>query len=190
MSTRNKPTYVRMRGKFMDEPPSACRSSHDLLIQCLCSTKRCWKRMQAETFETLSLFTFRAKSHHLTLLAPNAGYSWDSTARIFRGARGIRYLLSCASRRNRTGYFTAHKYTQFYLWLAWKTPSCLKASISRMRIYPVVLQKVVMECSEHEVMLLVPLRQTLQPLQTGERWRDIQVFLPLLYVSSALPSVF
>src|SRR5258707_14271172 len=35
--------------------------------------------------------------------------------------------------RKRTGYFTDHKYTQFYPWLAWKTPSRLKASISRLR---------------------------------------------------------
>jgi hypothetical protein len=39
--------------------------------------------------------------------------------------------------RKRTGYFTYHKYTQFYPWLAWKTPSSLKASISRLRIYGV-----------------------------------------------------
>jgi hypothetical protein len=32
-----------------------------------------------------------------------------------------------------TGYFTDHKCTQFYPWLAWKTPSRLKASISRLR---------------------------------------------------------
>src|ERR1700730_8333947 len=41
MITRNKPIYVRMWVQFMDEPPSACRSSNDLLINCLCSTKLC-----------------------------------------------------------------------------------------------------------------------------------------------------
>src|SRR5260370_4148039 len=41
MITRKKPTYVRIWVKFMYEPPSACRSYNDLLIQCLCYTKLC-----------------------------------------------------------------------------------------------------------------------------------------------------
>ncbi len=53
-------------------------------------------------------------------------------AEQFRGWAGFvsnRYRTT----RNRTGYFTDHKYTQFSPWLAWKTPSRLKASISRLR---------------------------------------------------------
>src|SRR6266478_6452468 len=53
-------------------------------------------------------------------------------AEQFRGWVGFvsnRYRTT----RNRTGYFTDHKYTQFSPWLAWKTPSRLKASISRLR---------------------------------------------------------
>src|SRR2546428_12861738 len=34
--------------------------------------------------------------------------------------------------RNRTGYFTDHKYTQFSPSLTWKTPSRLKPTISRL----------------------------------------------------------
>src|SRR5258706_9354039 len=44
MITRNKPTYVSIWVKFMYEPLSDGRSSHDLLIQCLCSTKRCFHK--------------------------------------------------------------------------------------------------------------------------------------------------
>src|SRR5258708_13275654 len=52
-------------------------------------------------------------------------------AEQFRGWVGFvsnRYRTT----RNRTGYFTDHKYTHFSPWLAWKTPSRLKASISTL----------------------------------------------------------
>src|SRR5260370_12256189 len=52
-------------------------------------------------------------------------------AEQFRGWVGFvsnRYRTT----RNRTGYFTDHKYTQFSPWLAWKTPSRLNPTISTL----------------------------------------------------------